>query len=108
MVAGTGTSGFSGDGGPATAAQLNGPAGVDVDPSRGILIADRLNHRIRRVDVSGTITTVAGNGIPEFSGDGGLAVNAELQFPKDVAFGSGNVFWIADTGNSRVRRVGLP
>jgi hypothetical protein len=108
IVAGTGTSGFSGDGGPATAAQLDVPAGIDVDASGRVLIADRLNNRIRQVDLNGTITTVAGNGTIGFSGDGGLAVHAELYLPDDVAFDTGGAFWIADTLNSRVRRVGLP
>ena len=72
------------------------------------LIADRLNNRIRQVDLNGTITTVAGNGTIGFSGDGGLAVHAELYLPDDVAFDTGGAFWIADTLNWRVRRVGLP
>jgi hypothetical protein len=108
IVAGTGTSGFSGDGGPATAAQLNVPAGVDVDPSGRVLIADRVNNRIRQVGVNGEITTVAGNGTIGFSGDGGLAISAELYAPDDVAFDTTGGFWIADTLNSRVRHVGLP
>ena len=108
VVAGTGTNGFSGDGGPAIAAQLDTPAGVDVHSSGRILIADMVNNRIRLVEAQGTITTVAGTGTLGFSGDGGLATRAELAFPHDVAFDNRDEFWIADSSNSRVRHVGLP
>jgi sugar lactone lactonase YvrE len=105
-VAGNGTQGFSGDGGPATSATLNHPWGVAVDASGNLFIADVYNQRIRRVDAStGTITTVAGNGTAAYSGDGGAATSASLNYPYGVAVdASGNLF-IADTGNARVRRV---
>jgi sugar lactone lactonase YvrE len=104
-VAGNGTYGFSGDGGPATSAELNGPSGVAVDASGDIFIADSYNNRIRKVLASGIITTVAGNGIRGFSGDGGPATSAELGTPGGVAVdGSGDIF-VADTGNSRIRKV---
>ena len=109
-VAGTGSTGlrlggFSGDGGPATSAQLQHPSGVAVDSSGNLYIADTYNHRIRKVDSSGTITTVAGTGVSGFSGDGGMASAAMLDSPGDVAVdGSGNLY-IADTYNSRIRRV---
>ena len=105
-VAGDGTSGFSGDGGPATSASLNLPRGVAVDASGNLIIADFLNSRIRRVDAAtGVITTVAGDGAPGFSGEGGLATSARLYFPYGVAVdASGNLF-IADRSNHRVRRV---
>jgi len=104
-VAGTGERGFSGDQGPALAAQLQRPAGVAVDTTGNIFIADSGNHRIRRVDRSGTITTVAGTGEPGFSGDHGPAVAVQLQRPEGVVVdGAGNLF-IADSRNNRIRRV---
>ena len=92
-VAGTGTDGFSGDGGPATNAELDWPHNVSVDDSGNLFIADSLNHRIRRVDGdTGIITTIAGTGTEGFSGDGGLATSAELDFPMDVKVdGSGSL-----------------
>ena len=104
-VAGTGAAGFSGDGGPAILGRLNNPLGIAVDNAGNLFIADRDNSRIRKVDSSGIITTVAGTGGNDYSGDGELAVNAELYYPTDVAIdGSGNLF-IADTSNSRIRVV---
>lgn len=104
-VAGTGTTGYSGDGGTATAAAINQPFGVRVDGVGNVFIADTGNFRVRRVDAStGTITTVAGNGTGS-SGDGGPASAAELLYPSGVATDpDGNVF-IADSSNNRVRRV---
>ena len=104
-VAGVGDSRYSGDGGPATAARLNEPSATAVDSSGNLYIADYNNHRVRKVDTSGTITTIAGTGERGFSGDGGLAVAAKLAWPEAVAVdGSGNLY-IADTNNNRVRRV---
>ena len=103
--AGTGESGFGGDGGPAVEAQLNNPAGVAVDRAGYVYIADTGNHLVRRVDLSGTITTLAGTGASGFSGDGGPAVEAQLYDPSGVAVdGAGNVY-IADTGNHLVRKL---
>src|SRR5437773_840096 len=107
VVAGVGAEGgFSGDGGSATAAKLYFPAGVALDGAGNLFIAERGDWRIRRVDAgTGTITTVAGTGTGGFSGDGGPATAAELSGPRGVAVdGAGNLF-IADTGNSRIRRV---
>jgi len=103
-VAGTGTAGFSGDGGPATAAQLNGPTGLVVDRFGNLFIADTSNDRIRRVDAAtGVITTVAGNGVYASTGNGGPATSASL-YSYAVAFDpSGNLF-IAD-GLGGVRKV---
>ena len=104
-VAGTGTDGFGGDSGPASAAQLNRPAGVAVDGSGNLFIADTNNHRIRKVDADGTIITVAGTRGQGFSGDGGPATAAQLNGPNGVAVdGSGNLY-IADTNNHRIRKV---
>ena len=104
-IAGTGERGNSGDGGPAVQAQLAEPSGVAVDSVGNLYIADRRNHRIRRVDPSGTIATIAGTGEAGFSGDNGLAKDAMLRLPHDVAMdGAGNLY-IADWGNHRIRRV---
>ena len=105
-IAGTGESGFSGDGGPATRAQLFFPEGLTVDGAGNIYFADSGNDRIRKVDSMGTITTVAGTGERGFSGDGGPASQAHFNVPTGVALdGEGNIF-IADIGNHRIRRVG--
>jgi trimeric autotransporter adhesin len=104
-LAGTGTQGYSGDGGQATSAQLNQPWGLAADASGTVYIADLMNHSIRKVTPGGVITTVAGTGRPGFAGDGGQAALAQLRYPAGVAVDkSGNLF-IADTGNSRVRKV---
>ena len=101
-VAGTGTAGFSGDGGPATAARLNWPDGVAVDASGNLFVADVFNGRIRKVSASGIITTVSGGGS---GGDGGPATAAGLSFPSGVAVDSfGNLF-IADRLHDRIRKV---
>jgi len=105
-VAGTGTAGFSGDGGAATSAQFNVPYGVSVDAAGNLYIADLENRRVRKVDaVTGVIATVAGDGAPGYSGDGGLATAAQLNQPSSVAIdGAGNLY-IADPSNNAVRRV---
>ena len=84
-VAGNGVRGFSGDGGPAVEATLNRPVDIFVDSRGNLFIADRNNHRVRKVDGEGIITTVAGNGVPVFSGDGGPAVEATLNRPVDIS-----------------------
>ncbi len=103
-VAGTRAGGFSGDGGAGTKAKLNRPIGLAVDGAGNLYIGDSRNHRVRRVNGSGTITTVAGTGILGFSGEGGAATSARLSFPWELGFDSGNLY-IADSGNHRVRRV---
>ncbi|MBI3722084.1 MAG: hypothetical protein HY248_05975, partial [Fimbriimonas ginsengisoli] len=106
VVAGTGTAGFSGDGGTATAARLNEPWGLTVDSSGHLFIADTGNHCIRQVAPDGRITTVAGVGTAGYSGDGGAATAAQLDRPIGVtADGDGNLF-IVDSLNGRIRRVG--
>lgn len=104
-VVGTGTQGFSGDGGPATQATLNRPTSVIVDPSGNLYFSDSSNQRIRRVGAEGTITTIAGNGLDGFSGDGNFAINAAMSFPLGLARDqSGNIYF-ADANNNRIRRI---
>lgn len=104
-VAGTGIPGFNGDGGAATAARLNFPAGIALAGDGGFYIADGLNHRIRYVDARGNIRTVVGNGYPAFSGDGGPASLAQVNFPFGVDLDAlGNLF-ILDANNYRVRWI---
>lgn len=104
-VAGTGSAGNSGDGGPATAARLNGPSRIRLDPSGNLFIADTGNATIRKVSPTGVITTVAGTGSPGFSGDGGPATSAKLGKPKDMDFDAAGNLYIADTNNNRIRKV---
>ena len=94
--AGTGVSGFSGDNGPADAAQLRNPQGIAVAANGTVYIADTGNDRIRRVDTSGTITTYAGTGLSGSSGDGGPALAARLNGPYGVAVGADGSVYIAD------------
>jgi uncharacterized protein (TIGR03437 family) len=107
-VAGNGKYGFSGDGGPATSAAINVPLGVAVDAAGNLYISDSRNNRIRKVS-GGIITTVAGSGSPfqpgGFSGDGGLATNATLNFPSGLAVDTVGNLYIADEDNHRVRKV---
>ena len=103
VIAGTRVPGYGGDGGPAVEAQLNYPAAVAVDKADNVYLADTGNHRIRRVDTSGIITTIAGTGEPGYGGDGGPAAEAQLASPIALAVdGSGNIY-IADLGNYRIR-----
>ena len=104
-VVGTGASGYSGDGGPATQAQLKVPAGLTFDSKGNLYIADRENHRVRMVNKKGIITTVAGNGTAGFSGDGGPATQASLNLPSGLAVDSKNNLYISDRSNNRVRVV---
>jgi streptogramin lyase len=107
-VAGTGESGFGGDGASALDAQLDHPMGVAVDSASDVLIADEGNNRIRRVDAqTNVITTVAGsNEIYGFGGDGGPADRALLSLPLSVAVAPNGDVYISDTGNDRIRRIG--
>lgn len=104
-VAGTGSGGFSGDGGRASAAQLNGPRGVFVDAAGNLFIADTDNQRIRKVTPAGTISTVAGAGTAGFSGDGGAALVAQLRNPVSVAVDRSGTLYISDSDNNRIRKV---
>jgi hypothetical protein len=107
-IAGNATAGFAGDGGPATAAEFDGIAGLAVDNRGNLFIADEYNNRVREVNLAaGTVTTVAGNGTAAYSGDGGAATAAELAYPESVAVDAAGDLFIADSGNNRIREVNL-
>ncbi len=103
-VAGSGNPGFSGDGASALNASFNDPRSVAVDSAGSLYIADATNHRVRKVS-GGVVTTVAGNGIAGFSGDGGPATNASLNNPLAVAVDSAGNLYIGEGGNNRIRKV---
>ncbi len=105
-IAGTGNGGFTGDNGPATAAELKQPFDVAFDTAGNLYIADQANHRIRKVTMAtGIITTVAGNGIAAFGGDNGPATAASLNSPFSICFDAENNLYIADGQNCRIRKV---
>src|SRR5690606_37434396 len=105
-VAGDGTAGDSGDGGPAAGARLNGPHDLVRDGAGNVLVCDSYNSRIRRIDArTGIIETVAGRGEAGFSGDGGPAARARIDHPYGVAVGPDGAVYIAERFNVRVRRV---
>ena len=104
-IAGTGTAGFSGDGGPATLAEINGPAGIAVDPSGNVYIADASNNRIRKITIYGIINTVAGDGTAGYSSDGVSATSSELNNPTGIAVDGSGTMFIADNLNARIRKV---
>ncbi|MGD9723941.1 MAG: hypothetical protein AB7O59_20465 [Pirellulales bacterium] len=112
-VAGNGSKGYAGDGGPATAAQLNEPYEVRFDRAGNMYFVEMQNHLVRRVDAhSGTISTVAGTGTAGFGGDGGPATKAQLRQPHSIALDespmeNGGGLYVADIGNHRIRRVDL-
>ncbi len=105
IVAGTGRKGYSGDEVPAVRSRFNYPEGLAVDGLGNLFVADSMNHRIRRIDRTGTVSTVAGIGVAGFSGDGQPALTAQLDQPMDLAFGPSGALYIADFGNHRIRRV---
>ena len=104
-VAGNGVAGYGGDGGGAAAALINEPQGATVDAAGNLYIADFRNSRIRKVSPAGTVTTIAGSGLPGFSGDNGAALQAQLSYPSDVEVDAAGNLYIADTNNHRIRRV---
>jgi DNA-binding beta-propeller fold protein YncE len=108
-IAGNGERGFSGDGRPATQAQMNEPYGIVIDRSENIYVADRLNRRVRRIDgASGVITTLAGNGSGKYSGDGGASAQAGLAEPNGLALDlDQRRLFIADVADHRVRAIDL-
>ncbi|EDN72808.1 NHL repeat protein [Beggiatoa sp. SS] len=105
-IAGTlGVAGFSGDGGRAVEAKLNNPKRIVVADDGVVYITDKGNHRIRKVDTSGIITTIVGNGVASFGGDGGEAPGAQLNSPSDIAIDDSGSLYIIDTNNHRIRKV---
>jgi len=104
-IAGDGIAGFKGDGGPALKASLNFPAGLCLDKAGNLFIADRNNHRIRKVDTRGIITTIAGTGKPDWGGDEGPGIEAHLNFPSDLACSPDGALYISDRSNNRIRKM---
>jgi len=104
-IAGVGVEGYSGDGGPAVNAMLGRPEALALDSAGNLYFADSTAQRVRKIDTGGIITTVAGNGIDGFSGDGGLATSASLAFPIGVAVDVAGNIYIADGDNDRIRKV---
>jgi len=102
---GGGPDGFRGDGGPATDAELRGPTAAVVDTAGNTYIADWTNHRVRRVSPAGIITTYAGTGVAGFSGDGGPAVNAQLNGPIGLAVDPAGNLYVSEYGNARIRKI---
>jgi sugar lactone lactonase YvrE len=103
-IAGTGTYSFTGDGGPATAATFSDIYSIAVDETGNLFIADHTNNRIRKIDTTGIISTIAGTGTVGYSGDGGPATAADLKFPVGITVDDGNVYFV-DQENSRIRMV---
>jgi hypothetical protein len=104
-LVGDGTMGYTGDGGPASAAEIYQPRGITLTPDGGYLIADRRNQVIRKVSASGVITTVAGNHTQGFGGDNGPATSAELSYPHALSLTADGGYLIVDTNNYRIRKV---
>lgn len=104
-IAGNGVQGMSGDGGPATNAKLFAPSGLRLDDTGNIFISDGGNNRIRKIDTNGIITSIIGNGVAGFGGDGGPAISAKLEKPGGIALDKHGNIYIADTRNNRIRKV---
>lgn len=104
-IAGNDTAGYSGDSGIATSAKIHNPGWIAFDHNGNLFFSDRSNHRIRKVDTSGIITTIAGNGIAGFSGDSGSAILASLNAPQGVCIDRFDNLYITDNGNHRVRKI---
>jgi trimeric autotransporter adhesin len=104
-MAGTGTAGYTGNGAAAASAELNFPAGVALDASGNLYIADANNNVVRKVTTAGTISTIAGNGTAGYTGNGGAATNAELNGPYGVVLDASGNLYIADTNNNVIRKV---
>ena len=106
-IAGNGTAGYSGDGGAATSAELNGPGGLALNAAGDLYIGDFSNNRVRKiVAATGIISTVAGTGVGGYSGDGAAATKAELSGPSGIALDKAGNLYIPDFGNNRIRFAG--
>ncbi len=105
VVGGTGDAGSDGDGGPATAARFTCPIWMALDSAGNLFVVERGANRVRKIDSGGIVTKVAGTGLPGFSGDGGPAIDATLDFPTYLAVDHAGNVYIADRNNDRVRRV---
>jgi|GEM_PF-1174317 len=104
-IAGNGIDGYSGDGGGATAASIRGAYGIAVDSHGNLYFADFFDHRVRKIDIDGIITTIAGNGIQGYSGDNDLASLAQLNKPQGMIVDNEGNLYIADSGNQRIRKI---
>ena len=107
-IAGGDTSGYSGDGGPATAALLFQPLGLKVDNMGNVYFADQGNNRVRKIDTAGIISLVAGTGVFDYTGDGGTAIDATFRYPADVALDAKGNLYITDNENFVIRQVANP
>ena len=107
-IAGTGSAGYTGDNGQATAATMNGPFAVAVDPAGNVFFSDFYNNVIRKINPDGVISTFAGTGTAGYSGDGGEATAATFYRPGVVTFDGGGNFYVADIANNRIRKITLP
>ena len=106
IIAGTGTQGFSGDSGPATAARLDSPQGLAIDASQNLYIADTHNHRVRKLNLTtGIITTIAGSANHGFDGDNNQATTAHLNLPTAITLDPACILYISDEQNHRIRKV---
>ncbi len=104
-IAGNGTATYSGDGGPASAATVNIPYGLALDGAGNLYFADRSNHRIRKINTSGVISTVAGTGVPGFTGDGVQATATEVYQPNYLCIDPSGILYFSDNGNQRIRKI---
>lgn len=104
-TAGDGVAGYNGDSTQSDVTSLNNPAGIAMDSNGNLYVADYSNHRIRKITNNGIITTVAGTGVAGFSGDGGLATSAQLNFPISVAVDHLGNLYVSDYSNNRIRKV---
>ena len=104
-IAGNGTAGYSGNGVPAVTAELNTPEGLAIDTANNIYVAEYYNHTVRKITTTGIITTIAGNGVPGYTGDGGPATAAQLNYPVKIALDNSGSLYIADRFNNAIRKI---
>ena len=104
-VAGTGTAGYTGNSGPATAAELNGPGSIVIDTSGNLYIAETGNNVIRKINTSGSISLIAGNGATGYGGDGSAATAAQLNIPTEISLDDTGNIYVSDKVNNRIRKI---